>query len=95
MLTYLYRTGRRGERDMRHPRLPAVEKQLCREYGLQAREFYPGRAWPDVEPLVRRMWHHETRALAWSEAKPIIHAAWSDSTPEMPRIATHDAWQQA
>lgn len=54
-------------------------RPLCALYAREARDVYPGRPWGEIEPLVRRAWEREPKAMAWREAAPLVKTLWSDS----------------
>lgn len=63
--------------DKTSPLLPDP-RPLCALYAREARDVYPGRSWHEIEPLVRRAWEYEPKAMAWREAEPLVKSLWSD-----------------
>lgn len=51
-------------------------RQLCALYAREARDVFPGRSWPEIEPLVRRAWERTPRDLAWRDAAPVVKSFW-------------------
>lgn len=66
---------------MRNDAIPLLSdpRPLCALYAREARDVYPGRPWHEIEPLVRRAWEREPKAVAWRDAAPLVKALWSDS----------------
>ena len=54
-------------------------RPLCALYAREARDVYPGRAWHEIEPHVRRAWELEPKAMAWREAAPLVRTLWSNN----------------
>jgi hypothetical protein len=50
--------------------------RTCSEIARQARSFYPLKDWPEIEPIVRRLWEFQDRGIAWAEAKPVVAEEW-------------------
>lgn len=54
-------------------------RQICALYAREARDVYPGRAWHEIEPLVRRAWERKPQGVAWREVAPLVKSFWSEN----------------
>ena len=55
-----------------------VTLATCCTIGRQARHFYPGKTWDDVEPLARRVWESRNSESPWAEVAPRVRSVFCE-----------------
>lgn len=67
-----------GEQDMLSDGEGRHELEVCQEIGRQARAFYPGSPWDQVEPHARQVWESQDTSAPWEEVAPLVQAIWRE-----------------
>lgn len=64
-----------------HVEVEHQDRKLCWIYGSQFREFFPDKAWADVELIMKLGWERIRRdsRIDWHQAMPHIKAGWEDA----------------